>query len=154
MSAWRRNALDRLPEYRKLIVAAESPMTLWIELHSAFEEVYCMASPDDSVIRRFYDFARWCRESPGHGGYLSDAGTAAVCAFYEHLPVEIAIRRDLHRWISREEFTSLSAAFRYHLSAAEFTAFESEFIAAKSAFGRPNKAPEPTAGSVSRRGDP
>jgi hypothetical protein len=81
MSGWRRVALEKLPEYRQLIEAAENPMRLWIDLHLEFKDVYRAEILDDGSVRRFYDYARWCLESPGEGRYLSDAGTAAACAF-------------------------------------------------------------------------
>lgn len=103
-------------------------MALWIELHLKFRDVYRAEIPDDDLIRRFYEYARWCLESPGEGGYLSDAGTAAVHGFYEDLPQVEAIRRDMSRWLSRDEFMSLREAFRYHLSEEQFTSFELEFL--------------------------
>ncbi len=123
MSAWKRIALEKLPEYRGLIETADTPMALWIELNSEFERV-----SDENLIRRFFEYARWCMQSPGQGNYLSDAGTAAVCAFYEHLPRHSGIRRELPRWLTREEFASLREAFRYHLSEQEFSEFEAEFL--------------------------
>ena len=128
MSAWKRVALERLPEYRSAIEAAENPMALWIELHMKLQEVYRATSPDDSLIRRFYEYARWCLQSPGRIGYLSDAGTAAAYAFYEHLPKDARIRRDLPRWMTRGEFTGLREAFRHLLSEQEFAEFEAEFL--------------------------
>jgi hypothetical protein len=129
MSAWRRTALETLPEYRQIIEVAEGPMALWIELHLKFEEVYRSEIPDDGLIRRFYDYARWCMRSSGEGKYLSDVGTAAALAFYEHLPQTRVIRRDMHRWLTRDEFSDLREVFRCHLSGEEFARFESEFLA-------------------------
>jgi hypothetical protein len=123
VSAWKRTALEKLPECRTLIESSDSPMALWIELHLRFERLN-----DDDFTRRIFEYARWCVESPGDGGHLSDAGTAAVCAFYEHLPQQAAIRRDLSRWLTREEFTNLREAFRYHLSEQEFLEFEKDFL--------------------------
>jgi hypothetical protein len=123
MSAWKRVALEKLPEYRGLIDAADNPMALWIELHLKFER-----ATDEDLIRRIFEYARWCMQRSGEGRYLSDAGTAAVCAFYEHLPQHADIRRDLSRWLTREEFANLRDAFRYHLSEAEFASFEAEFL--------------------------
>ena len=128
MSAWKRVALEKLPEYRRIIEEAERPMALWIELHLKFEDIYRAEVLDDDLIRRFYEYARWCLESPGEGRCLSDAGTAAVLAFYEHLPQLGVIRRDLPRWLSRDEFMGLRDAFHYHLSEEQFASFESEFL--------------------------
>ena len=136
MSAWKRIALEKLPEYRGVIDAADNPMALWIELHLKFEDAYRAEIPTDDLVRRFFDYARWCRQSPGEGGHLSDAGTAAVCAFYEHLPKHAGIRRDLPRWLTRAEFFDLREAFRYHLSEQEFADFEAEFLGTSQRGGR------------------
>jgi hypothetical protein len=53
MSAWRREALQRLPECRQLIETADNPMALWIELHGACQDAY--KKQDEDLIRRFYD---------------------------------------------------------------------------------------------------
>lgn len=127
MSAWRRVALEKLPEYRQIIGAAENPMALWIELTPRFEDAYVDTIKNHGVIRRFFEYARWCLESPGDGGALSDAGTAAVCAFYEHLPEQEAVRRDLYRWLSRNEFLSFREVWRKSMSEEQFREFESEF---------------------------
>jgi hypothetical protein len=108
---------------------AENPMALWIELRLKFEDVYRAEIPDDGLIRRFYHYVRWCMKSPGEGKYLSDVGTAVAVAFYEHLPQTGVIRRDMHRWLTRDEFSGLREMFRYHLSEEEFARFESEFLA-------------------------
>lgn len=128
MSAWKRIALEKLPEYRGLIDDADSPMTLWVELHSKFENAYQAEITDHNLIRRFFEYARWCKQSPGEGRFLSDAGTAAVCAFYEHLPQHAGVRRDLPRWLTREEFADLRETFRHCLSTQEFTYWEAEFL--------------------------
>ena len=130
MSAWKRVALEKLPEYRRHIDTADSPMALWIELRLKFEDVYRVKPLDEDLIRRFFQYARWCWQSPGKDGYLSDAGTAVACAFYEHLPQSDAICRDLPRWLTRTEFGELRDVFRYHLSEPEFADFETDFLAA------------------------
>jgi hypothetical protein len=58
MSAWRREALHRLPECRRVIEAAENPMALWIELLDECGGAY--KEQNEDLIRRFYDYARWC----------------------------------------------------------------------------------------------
>lgn len=136
MSAWKRVALEKLPEYRKLVDAADSPMALWIELHLKFEDAHRLPVPDADLVRRFYEYARWCWQSPGSGDLRSDAGTAVACAFYEHLPQNKAICRDLPRWLTNAEFAELREVFRYHLSEPEFSNFESEFISAHARGGR------------------
>jgi len=129
MSAWRREALQKLPECRKVIEAADNPMALWIELLYACEDAY--KQPDEDLIRRFYDFARWCWQSPS-----ADARTAVACAFYEHLPTTPVLRRDMPRRFGRAAFNELRQVFCYHLSPDEAAAFEREFFAAEQKFVR------------------
>ena len=74
MSAWRREALQRLPECRQVVESADNPMALWIELLGGCEDAY--QKQDQDLIRRFYDFARWCWQSPS-----ADVRTAVACAF-------------------------------------------------------------------------
>jgi len=62
MSAWRREALQQLPEYRRVIMAAENPMALWIELSGACADA--CATQGEDLIRRIYAFARTCWQSP------------------------------------------------------------------------------------------
>lgn len=130
MSAWKRVALEKLPEYRRLIDTSDSPMALWIELHLKFEDSYRVKPLDEDLVRRFFEYARWCWQGPVKNGYLSDAGTAVACAFYEHLPQSDSIRRDLPRWLTRVEFFDLRDVFRYHLSELEFEDFKKSFLAA------------------------
>lgn len=127
MSAWRRQALEQLPECRRIAEAAKNPMALWIELLSACQDAY--TRQDEDLIRRFYEFARWCWKSPS-----DDVRTAVACAFYEHLPTTPAMRRDMPRRFGRSAFTELRDVFRYHLATDEAAAFEREFLEAEKKF--------------------
>jgi hypothetical protein len=127
MSAWRREALQKLPECRQIIEAAENPMALWIELRGACDDAYQKNAED--LIRRFYDYARWCWQSR-----ISDVVNAVACAFYEHLPLEPVTRRDMPRRFGRAAFRELREVFCYHMSPDEAAAFEQEFLAAEQKF--------------------
>ena len=104
-------------------------MALWIELQFHFSDDY--KNHGDDLIARFYKYAKWCLSSPGQDGYLSDAGTAAAVAFYEHLTEDKAIRDDIHRWLSKEEFLKLESAFRYHQEPEEYEKFKESFLEKK-----------------------
>ncbi|MGZ8920267.1 MAG: DUF7674 family protein [Limisphaerales bacterium] len=127
MSAWRREAIERLPECRRIAEEAENPMALWIELLSSCEEAY--ANNNEDLIRRFYEFARWCWKSPS-----DEVRSAVACAFYEHLPTRPAMRRDMPRRVGRAAFAELREVFGYHLSPEEAAAFEQEFLEAEKKF--------------------
>jgi hypothetical protein len=129
MSAWRRQALEQLPECRRIIESVDNPMALWIELRGACDDAYQKQTED--LIRRFYDFARWCWQSPS-----ADVRTAVACAFYEHLPTTSVLRRDMPRRFGRAAFHELREVFCYHLSPDEAAAFEQEFLSAEQKFVR------------------
>ncbi len=127
MSVWRRKALQLLPNYRPIIEAADRPMVLWIDLWTEFCRV-CKDHPDDlKSLSAFFDYARWClTQTNGHT--LSDVGTAAFCAFYEHLPGNPVARQHLQNWISLEEFNNLEGAWRYFLDDAAYEVFRADFM--------------------------
>lgn len=124
MSAWRREALQRLPECREVIESAENPMAVWIELLGECE-VACRKQQDD-LVRRCFDFAAWCWRSPS-----ADVRTAVACAFYEHLPTSPVLRRDMPRRFDRTAFCKLLGVFCYHLSPDEAAALVLEFEVAQ-----------------------
>ncbi len=116
MSAWRRQALQLLPAHRALIEAAESPMALWIDLRLRFEDAFDAA--DDRTVRAMLSYAAWC-VSPAAGPLPSDASTAAVCAFYEHVPQNRKYWSKMREWFTPTEFAELQGPFRYFLSETE-----------------------------------
>jgi hypothetical protein len=83
-------------------------MSLWIDLHAAFNEAYERNPPDEGLIRGIYDFARWCESAPRNSEPSRDPWTAVAYGFYEHLASHPAARADLHRWRSREEVESMA----------------------------------------------
>src|SRR4051794_29423646 len=83
MSAWRRGAVEQLPEFREIIEQADRPMALWIEPHLRFEDAF--RSGNDDLLRRFFSYADWCIDTAKPRP--TDASTAAWCAFYEDLPL-------------------------------------------------------------------
>ena len=123
MSHWRKQALAEIPDLRRVIEAAPSVMSLWIELHLALTAAYEAKPPDEERIRQIYRHALWTLEaSPG-----ADARTAVIVAFFEHLPTHPAVRGDIHRWIQPELFLELQPVFKYFLSDGELEAFRVEY---------------------------
>ena len=86
---------------------------------------------EEDLIRRFYDYARWCWQSR-----IDDVVNAVACAFYEHLPTTPVLRRDMPRRFGRAAFRELRDVFCYHLSPDEAAAFEQEFLAVEQKFVR------------------
>ena len=121
MSAWRRKAIELMPGKKALIERALSPMELWIELQFEAYRAFERRPVDDDTLRPIFAFARYCLAARD-----GDLNTAVAVAFVEHLPVRAAVRADLHRWISQEEFDGLRELLRYLPSPEEFEAFQAE----------------------------
>jgi len=91
-------------------------MALWIDLWLRFEDAFEVQ--DDSTVRAMLSYAAWCI-SPAAGPLPSDSSTAAVCAFYEHIPANREYWPKLREWFSPTEFAALQGPFHYFLSEAE-----------------------------------
>jgi hypothetical protein len=122
MSAWRRMAIEKLPECRDLIQGAKNPYQFWIDLRFEFEDAHREPTNTD-FVSRVYEYASWAANESGN----PDLCTAAAVAFYEHLPTMPLVRREKARWISRPFYHELRDLLRYHLSESEFEEFEAEF---------------------------
>lgn len=107
MSAWRRKAIEALPEMKKTVDAAWSPMALWIELRGAFETT--VERGDMAMARRIMDFARYCL-----GARDNDVATAAALGFIEHLHDAEAVRAALPQLASRQELAEWAPLLGYH----------------------------------------
>jgi hypothetical protein len=116
MSAWRRQALALLPEFRAIVETAESPMAMWIELHLQFDKA--MDAGDSSRVGRLLRFAAWCA-SEKSGSLPNDTSTAAAVAFYEHLPQKREYWQHFPKWFPASRFNDLLPVFSYHLSEQE-----------------------------------
>jgi hypothetical protein len=124
MSAWRRKALELLPQHRTLVESAESPMSLWIELRYRFLDH--IASGDRDAERAMLAYASWCTKE-GAGSGPSDTLTAVLVSFYEDLAGEKALWPRFREWFRPYEFEALSLPFHYHLSDQEFQKLREEF---------------------------
>lgn len=134
MSRWRRIALEKLPELRKQIETG-GIYDVWIRLRDELNTLYERTPPDDSLIRRMYEYALWCVVEARN----ADIASAVIVCFYEHLPTDPPIRRDVARWLSNEDFDMLRPFFGYHLSPEEVEEFAREFRRQKQMLARPGK---------------
>jgi hypothetical protein len=124
MSAWRRIALERLPELRKVIEESASPMALWIELLGEFHEAF--SDDNQTRIMKILDFSRWCWRAAD-----PDTVNAVACAFFEHLPAHNGMRASIPRWFSRAEFQELRSVFAYHADESILAEIEKQYRAAR-----------------------
>jgi hypothetical protein len=104
MSAWRRKALEALPEEKSVIEEASSPMALWIELHYIFEKL--VNEGKESEVRKLLNYAAWCL-SPKSGKLPNDTSTAVVCAFYEDIGKNKKMWPYFKEWFFPHEFAEI-----------------------------------------------
>lgn len=121
MSKWRRQALEKLPECRRLIDGAGNPMALWIKLLEECRAAY--HTRDLDKISRIFEYAWLCLDATDN-----EMVTAVALGFYEDLPRDPEIRGDLPNRLDQEQFDAVSDLFRYHLSPDKFAEFRREFM--------------------------
>ena len=120
MAKWRAEALKRLPEHQRVIEAAPSIMSLWIELSPLFHRAYEVEPRDESLIARIYGFADWCMQAPRHDDAGHDPLSAVACAFYEHIPTHGPARDDMPRWFRPDEVARSREVFAYLIGDEKF----------------------------------
>lgn len=122
MSAWRRVAIETIPQSRTLIETSENVWRLWNELFLEFVRAH--SDPvDDELIGQVHDYAVWCVDASDTQTY-----NAAVLSFYENLPIYPEVRERMAKWMSPEEFSRADQVFRYFLkSDEEFDEFVRQF---------------------------
>lgn len=119
MARWRSAAIERLPALRETIAAAETIMSLWIELLLKFEDAYRDPKNDD-LIARIYSFADWCFAAPRNDDAGHDPATVVLVNFYEHIPQSKAAREDMPRWFSYDQVAGSRSVFAYLIDDKEF----------------------------------
>lgn len=84
MERWREKARDMFPELASRLEAVlegiDSPYILWNELREVFEDAYERIPPDESLIRRIYQYSGWCCDQPRRDGADDDLFTYRVSA--------------------------------------------------------------------------
>ena len=121
MSTWKREALERLPECVDIITLPGRKATeVWALLRYTCEAAH--RRQDDDLLRRIYDYARYCWQSPA-----PHLRRAVEFAFYQHVPVIPVLRQDMRRRFTRSQFDELREPFSWQLSADEMAQLEREF---------------------------
>lgn len=89
MAGWREHALRQFPELRA--VAARESWSVHIFLSELWQlTADAHRAADTDLLRRAYDFARWCFDQPEQ--FLSNA---AVVSFYEHVFDDWELRHEV-----------------------------------------------------------
>jgi hypothetical protein len=118
MSLWRKEASERLPELQRIIASrdVDSPMMLWIELKSTFQDLCEQDPPPLDLIKRLWGYAKWCMTQEN-----GDVSTAAALAFGEHLLDRKSTQRILPEIMTRDDYEGLRGLLLYHNSEEDFS---------------------------------
>jgi hypothetical protein len=113
MAAWRRRAIEAVPEFRREISdPRESIYTVWFELLAYTRQAH--ERDDRAVLARIYAFADWClfRSSPA-------VRNAVAVSFYEHLLDAPEARRLVLPWLSDRVIAEVMPLWEARLPAAD-----------------------------------
>ncbi|MEO3406507.1 hypothetical protein AAFN85_21515 [Mucilaginibacter sp. CAU 1740] len=109
MSAWRKRAIECLPESRKEF---EAPST---SIYGVFMEllpatIAAHQNKDQVLLKQYYDFAAWCFSQKS-----KDLWNAAGVSFYEHLGDRTETLQAMHLWVSRDIYLEIRELLKQRL---------------------------------------
>lgn len=117
MSAWRRKAIELLPEQRRLIESTDTCSYLWTELGFVFSEA--AESENIDLLRRMFAYAKWCwKESR-----TDDSINGVLCGFYEDVSGRKTQWWTVARFVESSDFRELESVFRYFLNEEQYKEF-------------------------------
>jgi hypothetical protein len=109
---WKTEALKRFPEVSKYESSEwDTPYSCWHSLLFLFEDAY-REPRNESLIKRIYDYFKWCLGQPGGDTAKDDLPTIATL-FLEEMPAISAAMEDMPRWIPYEAVQGSVEIFIY-----------------------------------------
>ncbi len=121
MSAWRRKAIECLPEFREEF---EDPKTsiydVFIEFRSALMEAHQAKNVERT--EKIYAFAEWCFTQK-----TKDLWNAAGVSFYEHLADSPEIVNELPQWIKPELYLEIRPLIEPRIEKDKFKLLDKRF---------------------------
>ena len=131
MDKWKQEATTRFPEFDETARDAwETPYLCWFDLLTALRNAY-HAPRNEDLIRRIYQFAKWCNEQPRGKTAADDLPTCVAVCFYEHLPEDTNTLADMPRWFKWSEVVLMKDIFTYHTGEEGFRNIEKSFARAR-----------------------
>lgn len=118
MARWRKEAFERLPEFRKLLQEEKSPYSFLTMLVGELRQAHVRNDLDR--IRRIYSYAKMCIDAPRGKDASDDLLTIAAVSFFEHLPQHVEIRRNMGRWFARRDIEGMKDVLLYHGTEEQF----------------------------------
>src|ERR1700737_324860 len=121
MSAWRKKAIECLPELRKDFEDPEESIYLVLSAMLSAAIDFHMENNIDR-LQKFYDFAEWCFRQKS-----KDLWNAAGVAFYEHLGDHIETRQDIRRWVKPDIYAEIRGLLELRLTDKELQQIDSNY---------------------------
>jgi hypothetical protein len=124
MSAWRKKAIECLPESRKDFEDPDTSIYLvFSELLSA--AIHFHKTNDIDRLQKIYDFAQWCIQQKD-----KDLWNAAGVSFYEHLGDQAETRKEMRRWVKPEIYAVIRGLLEVRLSTEEMKQIDNNYLGA------------------------
>jgi len=121
MSAWRKKAIECLPELRKDFEDPEESIYLVLSAMLSAAIDFHMENNIDR-LQKIYDFAEWCFRQKS-----KDLWNAAGVAFYEHLGDHIETRQDIRRWVKPDIYAEIRGLLELRLTDKELQQIDSNY---------------------------
>ena len=121
MSAWRRKALEFLPDYRNTIQQADSASMLWCDLSSDFR--YAVDKKDQIFIDGTLKYLEWCTSDIAS----KEIQGAVHCGFLEDITSNKEHWLYFKDWFNRVQFEEYKGSFAYSLSEKDYKLLENQF---------------------------
>lgn len=121
MSAWRKKAIECLPELRKDFEDPEESIYL---VFSAMLSAAIDFHKENNIdrLQKIYDFAEWCLRQKSN-----DLWNAAGVSFYEHLGDRAETRQDIRRWVKPDIYAEIRGLLETRLSNKEMEEMDSNY---------------------------
>jgi len=121
LSAWRKKAIECLPELRKDFEDPEESIYL---VFSAMLSAAIDFHKENNIdrLQKIYDFAEWCLRQKS-----KDLWNAAGVSFYEHLGDRAETRQDIRRWVKPDIYTEIRGLLEARLNDKEMQQIDSHY---------------------------
>ena len=121
MSAWRRKALEFLPQFRIEIDKSNSVTYLWVMISGEFTSA--VGRSDQAFIDGTLKYLIWSlSEESG-----DESKQAVCCGFLEDIASNKKFWKYFSNWFTRKQFEQYKDSFLYALSDKQFEELENEF---------------------------
>lgn len=109
MSAWRRRAIECLPDFKKEFEDPETSIYS-VFMHLLPATVVAHQTNDILQLKHVYYFAEWCFNQKS-----KDLWNAAGVSFYEHLGDRMETLQAMHTWVKRDIYLEIRGLLEQRL---------------------------------------